>query len=52
MKYKLLAVSTEREVNIGDYIQALHLHNFYPHIDGFIQREELKNTMEKNVRLL
>ena len=40
MKYKLLAVSTEREVNIGDYIQALASAQFLPHIDGFIQREE------------
>lgn len=43
MKYKLLAVSTESEVNIGDYIQALASSQFLPHIDGFIQREELKD---------
>lgn len=43
MKYKLLAVSTENEVNIGDYIQALASSQFLPHLDGFIQREELKD---------
>lgn len=42
MKYKLLGVSTERELNIGDYIQALASSQFLPSIDGFIQREELK----------
>lgn len=43
MKYKLLSVSTKNEVNIGDYIQALASAQFLPSIDGFIQREELKN---------
>ena len=41
MKYKLLAVSTPDEVNIGDYIQALAPSQFLPSIDGYIQREEL-----------
>lgn len=47
MKYKLLSVGKCEEissVNIGDYIQALASSQFYPHIDGFIDRdEELKN---------
>lgn len=43
MKYKLLAVSTERRVNIGDYIQALAAAQFLPKADGFIQREKLKD---------
>ena len=43
MKYKLLAISTESQVNIGDYIQALASAQFLPQIDGFIQREELKD---------
>lgn len=47
MKYKLLAVSSEDQVNIGDYIQALASAQFLPSMDGFIQREELKATMEK-----
>lgn len=40
--YKLLAVSTEKQVNIGDYIQALAAAQFLPKTDGFIQREKLK----------
>lgn len=43
MKYKLLAVSTENQANIGDYIQALAAARFFPgKHDGFIQREKLK----------
>ncbi|WP_195500723.1 polysaccharide pyruvyl transferase family protein [Bacteroides clarus] len=42
MKYKLLAVSMNSQVNIGDYIQALASSQFLPQIDDFIQREELK----------
>lgn len=42
MKYKLLGMSTEESLNIGDYIQALASSQFYPQIDGFIQREELE----------
>ncbi len=41
MKYKLLAVSTVPEINIGDYVQALASSQFYPTIDGFIEREEI-----------
>lgn len=43
MKYKILAVSTVDEINIGDYIQALASSQFLPRVDGFIQREELKD---------
>lgn len=43
MKYKILAVSTVNEINIGDYIQALASSQFLPRVDGFIQREELKD---------
>lgn len=43
MKYKLLSVSTEEQVNIGDYVQALASAQFLPQIDGFIQRERLKD---------
>lgn len=42
MKYKVLGVSTEKELNIGDYIQALASAQFLPSLDGFIQREALK----------
>lgn len=47
MKYKLLSVSkfslrrnSNIGVNIGDYIQALASSQFYPQIDGFIDRDE------------
>lgn len=43
MKYKLLSVSKSPKlvgINIGDYIQALAAAQFYPHIDGFIDRDE------------
>lgn len=47
MKYKLLSVSKyplrknhHEGVNIGDYVQALAASQFYPHVDGFIDRDE------------
>jgi hypothetical protein len=46
MTFKLLSVSkyskkkNEVGVNIGDYIQALASSQFYPSIDGFIDRDE------------
>ena len=47
MLYKLLAVSkypVPQGVNIGDYVQALASSQFYPRVDGFIDRdEELSN---------
>lgn len=43
MKYKLLAMSTERHVNIGDYVQALASSQFLPSVDGFIERERLSS---------
>lgn len=42
MLYKLLGVHTEKELNIGDYIQALASAQFLPLINGFVQRENLK----------
>jgi len=41
MKYKLLAVSTEKVINLADYIQAVAAAQFLPHIDGFIEREQI-----------
>jgi O-antigen/teichoic acid export membrane protein len=41
IRNKLLAVSTEAEINIGDYIQALASSQYYPTIDGFVEREKL-----------
>jgi len=43
MEYKLLSIRGEAETNIGDYIQALASSQFYPHVDGFVNREELKS---------
>ena len=44
MKYKLLSVSKHQGndvgVNIGDYVQALASSQFYPSIDGFLDRDE------------
>lgn len=42
MIYKLLAVSKNSNigVNIGDYIQALASSQFYPSIDGFLDRDK------------
>lgn len=44
MKYYLLGVSKcaklEKSINIGDYIQALASSQFYPKIDGFLDRDE------------
>lgn len=43
MKYKLLSIKGQGGVNIGDYIQALASSQFLPQIDGFIDRERLKD---------
>ena len=42
MNYKLLSVSKSNklnEINIGDYIQALASSQYYPRIDGFLDRD-------------
>lgn len=42
MKFKLLSIRKGvPAVNIGDYVQALASSQFYPHIDGFVERDEL-----------
>lgn len=41
--YKLLSLGDKKVMNIGDYIQALASAQFFPHIDGFIDREKLKD---------
>ena len=44
MKYYLLSVSKRvNSINIGDYIQALASSQFLPSIDGFVDREDLKD---------
>ena len=52
MKYKLLGVSTEKELNIGDYIQALASSQFLPSLDGFVQREQLKEYHEDETKMI
>ena len=42
-KYKLLSLGDKGVMNIGDYIQALASSQFYPHVDGFVYREKLKD---------
>lgn len=43
MKYKLLSVENIAKTNIGDYFQALASSQFLPQVDGFIDREKLKD---------
>lgn len=52
MKYKLLAVSTVPAINIGDYVQALAASQFYPRIDGFIEREEIDEYQEEVCKMI
>lgn len=52
MKYKLLAVSTVPAINIGDYVQALASSQFYPRVDGFIEREHLKEYEGEESRVI
>ena len=43
MKYFLLSVSKNeklKSVNIGDYVQALASAQYYPRVDGFLDRDE------------
>lgn len=56
MKYKLLSVSKSnklKEVNIGDYIQALASSQYYPHVDGFLDRDtELKSYDGESCKMI
>ena len=47
-----MAISTEKQVNIGDYIQALAAAQFLPAKDGFIQREKLKDYDGTRCRMI
>lgn len=51
-KYKLLAVSTEESINIGDYIQALASLQFLPSYSGFIERERLKEYDDEECNVI
>ncbi len=39
--FKLLSLDHKEVLNIGDYIQALADAQFFPHLDGFVNRERL-----------
>lgn len=56
MKYKLLSVSKSKKIatlNIGDYIQALASSQYYPQIDGFIDRDiELKDYNGEECKII
>lgn len=52
MKHKLLTVSTENQANIGDYIQALAAAKLLPSVDGFIQREQLKDYQGDHAKVI
>lgn len=52
MKEALLSVSTEKSINIGDYIQALASSQFLDNIDLFIEREKLRDYNGENVVMI
>lgn len=52
MKYKLLAVSSFDGANIGDYIQALATSQFLPRVDGFVEREKLRDYDGDSCRMI
>jgi len=52
MKYKLLTLSNKSNINIGDYIQSLAASQYYPQIDGFVDRENLKNYEGENCKMI
>lgn len=54
MTYKLLYVKdiTLPTANIGDYIQALAASQFLPHVDGFVNREQLKSYEEDECKII
>lgn len=52
MKYKLLTLRNKYNINIGDYIQALAASQFYPQINGFVDRENLKNYEGENCKMI
>ncbi len=52
MEYKLLAVGSPEEINIGDYIQALAASQFLPDKNGFVEREKLKSYTGKPCKII
>lgn len=52
MKYKLLAVKSDDAINIGDYVQALASSQFLPQVDGFVEREALKDYQGESCKMI
>lgn len=52
MKNALLAMSTENEVNIGDYIQQLAAKQFLGEAETFVEREEIDAYDGEEVRMI
>lgn len=53
MEYKLLSISKNIDgVNIGDYTQALASSQFYPIIDGFVERDELSLYDDEDCKVI
>ena len=52
MQYKLLSIHGKKETNIGDYIQALASAQFLPSVDGFVDREQLKDYSGQECRMI
>ncbi|MBR3387849.1 MAG: polysaccharide pyruvyl transferase family protein [Bacteroidales bacterium] len=50
--YKLLSLGDRGVMNIGDYIQALASSQFYPHVDGFVYREKLKDYKDEPCNMI
>lgn len=47
LSFRLLSVESVPRINIGDYVQALAAAQFLPHIDGFVERDELSHYTEE-----
>lgn len=53
MKYKLLSVKKNISyINIGDYIQALASSQYYPQVDGYVERDELSLYSEEPCKMI
>jgi len=53
MKYKLLTIpSNHGKNNIGDYVQALAASQFYPSIDGFVNREAMSDYKGEQCKVI
>ena len=51
-QYRILSVKPDEEVNIGDYIQALAASIFMPHVDGFVDRESIRDYNDAACKII